>query len=144
MIGQIVQASQATMSKDAGHFVRHPRGMPAPDPKEREFIDSFTARVKALREAKGWSAETMADALRIPADRYRKYESRSPMPSYLIEAFALIVGRDVTYVLTGKSARPGAPPPPQGEAAPTPDLMMGARVDRANRALGTPAKRRKA
>jgi hypothetical protein len=46
----------------------------------------------------------MATALGIPPERYRKYEYRSPLPHYLLERFALIVGRDVEYVLTGKRA----------------------------------------
>jgi hypothetical protein len=48
-----------------------------------------------------WTAAQMATALGVPAERYRKYEYRSPLPHYLIERFALIVGRDVEYVLTG-------------------------------------------
>ena len=46
----------------------------------------------------------MATALGVPAERYRKWEYRSAMPHYLIERFALIVGRDIEYVLTGKIA----------------------------------------
>lgn len=46
----------------------------------------------------------MATALGVPAERYRKWEYRSPMPHYLFERFALIVGRDIEYVLTGKTA----------------------------------------
>jgi hypothetical protein len=44
----------------------------------------------------------MATALGVPAERYRKYEYRSPLPHYLIERFALIVGRDIEFILTGK------------------------------------------
>jgi hypothetical protein len=46
----------------------------------------------------------MATALGVPAERYRKYEYRSPLPHYLLERFALIVGRDLDYLLTGKVA----------------------------------------
>lgn len=46
----------------------------------------------------------MATALGVPAERYRKYEYRSPLPHYLLERFALIVGRDVEYLLTGRVA----------------------------------------
>lgn len=46
----------------------------------------------------------MATALGVPADRYRKYEYRSPLPHYLIEQFAVIVGRDIEYLLLGKTA----------------------------------------
>lgn len=46
----------------------------------------------------------MATALGVPAERYRKYEYRTPLPHYLVERFALIVGREIEYVLTGKIA----------------------------------------
>lgn len=68
---------------------------------QREFNAALCARVKRLREERGVTAEQMAKLLHVPAERYRKYEKRSVMPHYLIENFALIVGRDIEYVLTG-------------------------------------------
>jgi len=78
--------------------------------REQEFNESFIKRVKRLREERGWTSEQMAIALGIPAERYRKYEYRTPLPHYLIEPFAQIVDRDVSYMLTGKSAAPSARP----------------------------------
>lgn len=72
--------------------------------REQEFNEAFIARVKRLREDRGWTAEQMATALGIPAERYRKYEYRTPLPHYLVEPFALVVERDVSYLLTGKAA----------------------------------------
>lgn len=72
---------------------------------EAEFNEGLCARVRDLRKQRGWTSVQMATALDIPPDRYRKYEYRSPLPHYLIERFALIVGRDVDFVLTGKAAR---------------------------------------
>lgn len=46
----------------------------------------------------------MATALGVPPERYRKYEYRSPLPHYLLEQFAVIVGRDLEYILTGRVA----------------------------------------
>jgi DNA-binding XRE family transcriptional regulator len=69
------------------------------------FEDALCARVKRLREEKGWTAEQMAIALGIPPERYRKYENRSPLPQYLIPRFALVVDRSPEYVLTGKEPR---------------------------------------
>jgi hypothetical protein len=60
----------------------------------------------------------MADALVVPLDRYKKYETRGPMPAYLIERFALFVGRDVDYVLTGKRAALRSAPLPTRSQAP--------------------------
>jgi transcriptional regulator with XRE-family HTH domain len=73
--------------------------------EEARFNDALCARVHRLRNARGWTAQQMATALGVPADRYRKYEYRSPLPHYLIERFALIVGRDIDFVLTGQSSR---------------------------------------
>jgi len=69
------------------------------------FEDALCARVKRLREEKGWTAEQMAIALGIPPERYRKYENRSPLPQYLIPRFALVVDRSSEYILTGKEPR---------------------------------------
>jgi transcriptional regulator with XRE-family HTH domain len=72
--------------------------------EEAAFNEALCARVHRLRNDRGWTSQQMATALGVPPDRYRKYEYRSPMPHYLVERFALIVGRDVEYILTGKSA----------------------------------------
>lgn len=72
--------------------------------REQEFNEKLCARVHRLREERGWTAAQMATALGVPAERYRKYEYRSPLPHYLIEQFATIVGRDVEYILTGNRA----------------------------------------
>lgn len=74
------------------------------DNEEARFNDALCSRVHRLRNERGWTAAQMATALGVPPDRYRKYEYRSPMPHYLLERFALIVGRDIEYVLTGKVA----------------------------------------
>jgi len=71
------------------------------------FNQAYCARLRDMRNQRGWTAEQMATALGVPPDRYRKYEVRSPMPVYLIERFALIVGQDVHYIVTGKNERRG-------------------------------------
>lgn len=55
---------------------------------ELAFNQEICARVQELRVAKGWKQEQMAVALGVPVERYRKYERRSPLPSYLMERFA--------------------------------------------------------
>lgn len=72
--------------------------------REAQFNEALCARVHRLRNERGWTAEQMATALGVPAERYRKYEYRSPLPHYLLEQFSLIVGRDIEYLLTGKMA----------------------------------------
>lgn len=98
MIGQIVLSCQDTVSQDVWTGRTYRRVVN----EEAEFNRAFCARVHRLRNERGWTAAEMATALGVPAERYRKYESRSPLPHYLIERFALIVGRDIEYLLTGK------------------------------------------
>lgn len=102
-VGQFVPNVKAVLSKDIPANLAEFRRM-ANTPRELQFNQAYIARVKALREAKGWTSEQMAIALGIPAERYRKYESRSPLPTYLLEAFAQITDADPLYVLTGKRA----------------------------------------
>ncbi len=75
------------------------------DNDELSFNKALLDRVRGIRAAKGWSAEEMAMALGIPAERYRKYEKRSPIPHYLIPRLALISGRSAEWILTGKETR---------------------------------------
>lgn len=89
------------MSQDGWTVRQYPRRMVINN-EEALFNDALCARVHRLRNERGWTAQQMATALGVPADRYRKYEYRSPLPHYLLERFALIVGRDIEYVLTGK------------------------------------------
>lgn len=72
--------------------------------EEALFNEALCARTHELRNERGWTAAQMATALGVPPDRYRKYEYRSPMPAYLMERFALIVGCDLDYLLTGKAS----------------------------------------
>jgi transcriptional regulator with XRE-family HTH domain len=71
---------------------------------EAVFNEALIARVHRLRNDRGWTAQQMATALGVPAELYRKYEYRTPLPHYLIERIALIVGRDIEYILTGKTS----------------------------------------
>lgn len=110
MIGLSVQHCQDTVSQDGWTVRQYPRRVVINNEQAR-FDDALCARVHRLRNERGWTAQQMATALGIPAERYRKYEYRSPLPHYLIERFALAVGRDVEYVLLGKLSRiPAAVP----------------------------------
>ena len=75
------------------------------DATEKQFNEALLARTKQLREGLGWSQAEMAKALGVPPANYQKYETRTPLPYYLLERFALIVRRDISYVLTGRQAR---------------------------------------
>lgn len=72
--------------------------------ESEEFIfnNEYCGRVKRFREETNMSAAEMADLIDVPADRYRKYETRSPMPAYLMAKFCRIVGCDLEHLLIGK------------------------------------------
>lgn len=72
------------------------------DSEEFIFNNDYCERVKRFRGETNMNAEDMADLLGIPADRYRKYENRSPMPVYLIAKFCRIVGCDLEHLILGK------------------------------------------
>jgi transcriptional regulator with XRE-family HTH domain len=72
------------------------------DSEEFIFNDQYCGRVKRFREETNMSAAEMAELLDIPADRYRKYETRSPLPAYLIAKFCRIVGCDLEHLILGK------------------------------------------
>lgn len=74
-------------------------------PREEPYRKAITARLKLLRESAGKSQPEMAEMLGVPLDRYRKYETRTPLPGYLVEAVSKITGYSVTFVVTGKGDR---------------------------------------
>lgn len=102
IIGHIVQHVKPYVSKDNRTDSPHHYGMAGND--ELQFNEKLIARTHRLRNERGWTAEQMATALGIPAERYRKYEYRTPLPHYLLERFALQVGRDIEYLLLGKTS----------------------------------------
>ena len=83
-----------------------------PNRTKAEFNRDLCARVKALRIAMDCTQEQMATALGTSVANYRKYESRTPIPHHLIPRLALMTGRDVEWILTGKKPRkrPALPP----------------------------------
>lgn len=69
------------------------------------FNNSLCERTKRFREETGMTAAQMADLLHVPADRYRKYERRSPLPAYLMERFCTAVGCDLEHLVIGKQRK---------------------------------------
>lgn len=72
------------------------------DNEELSFNISFLKRTKEAREKLRWSQTFVADALGIPFERYKKYETRSPLPHYLIVKFCTLTGTDLQFFITGK------------------------------------------
>jgi DNA-binding transcriptional regulator YiaG len=74
----------------------------ANDNEEFIFNSAYCDRVKRFREQTHMTAAQMAELLNVPAERYRKYETRSPMPPYLMERFCRIVGCDLEHLIIAK------------------------------------------
>lgn len=100
-MGQFVPIGKDNMSPAAGGAGCHNRTM-TESTDEARFNDEFCARVQRLRAEREWTQAQMATALGVPLERYKKYETRSPLPAYLVPRFAQIVDREISYVLTGK------------------------------------------
>jgi len=73
------------------------------------FNNEYCGRVKLFRDQTGMTAAEMAELLSIPPDRYRKYETRSPLPPYLTAKFCRIVGCDLEHLIIGKPRERTAP-----------------------------------
>lgn len=117
IMGQSVPFVKDNVSPDLILLCRHNRDMPV-SPTHVSYQDQFRARLRALREAADYTQEQMAQMLAIEHETYKKYETRSMMPHYLIPTFALIVKRDIEYVMTGVKGStvrtiPKRPQPPQ-------------------------------
>lgn len=100
--------SSDVMSKAFRATMPYRQPMPT-DNRELMYNEALCARVHKLRNEREWTALQMATALDLPPDRYRKYEYRSPLPAYLMERFALIVGCDLEYLVTGKTTKAARP-----------------------------------
>ncbi len=67
-----------------------------------DYKQSFMARVKEAREARGLTQEEMATLLGINQPKYHKYESRSYLPHDLVPRFCLAAGVEEHWLFTGR------------------------------------------
>lgn len=77
-----------------------------------EFKRAFTGRVRRLRESLGWERKEFAKEMGVTPARWIKYETRTPLPHYLVPRFCRTFGVDVWYLFTGEHASK-APARPQ-------------------------------
>jgi len=73
---------------------------------ETQFRHAFIKRIKEARMALGWTQRQMAEALNMPQDKYKQYETRSLLPHYLIVRFCLMARIDCEWLLTGRGKKP--------------------------------------
>jgi transcriptional regulator with XRE-family HTH domain len=72
---------------------------------ESELRWRYIRRIAELRDARGMTQQEMADALGIPLERYKKYEQRSVLPPWYLDRFAAVIGKDIGFVVTGRTSR---------------------------------------
>lgn len=75
---------------------------------ELEFNAKFGYRLKAVREAMGWSQEKMAASLGVKTDAYKKYENRekSGFPLYLMPRLILFTDKPYSFWVSGLEEAP--------------------------------------
>lgn len=109
---QSVLNGKAIMSGDCGEPPRQIVPMGKAQARSK-FLADFLGRTKAAREAKFDSGREMAEALGWGDDAqatYSKYESRTPLPHYLISQFCKILGVRVDWLVTGEGPGPAWQP----------------------------------
>jgi DNA-binding XRE family transcriptional regulator len=84
---EISAAKQAVVEKDSESDI------------EANFNERFISAVKIARIGAGFTQVEMARKLSINLDAYKKYETRSPLPHYLIARFCLHTGRSLADLL---------------------------------------------
>jgi DNA-binding XRE family transcriptional regulator len=65
----------------------------------RAFNEALQRRLRRLRERANLTQVEVAKALGMPSRCYQHFEARSPLPAYLIRAFAEVVGCSIADVL---------------------------------------------
>ena len=107
-IGQLVLNDKAIMSLDCELAVGHNVRM-ADSGTEAQYKQAFIERVKSARIATGMKQWQIADALDMPQDKYKQYESRSLLPHHLIGRFCIVTRVDPEWLITGRGQKPLKP-----------------------------------
>lgn len=114
-IRQLVLNCKANVSHDLNPAIGHNVSMDE-EQTARRFLADFLGRTRAAREMRYRSGREMAEAMGWGSDRqptYSKYESRSPLPHYLIPQFCRICGVRVEWLMTGEGPGPAWHPVPE-------------------------------
>lgn len=71
-----------------------------------DSVKQIAMRILDLREISDYTVEQMAEALKVPADEYRKYESgEADMPISFLVKIGEVFHVDMTELLTGEAPR---------------------------------------
>ena len=76
---------------------------------ELEYKQQFILRVTESRTASGMKQWQIAEAMGIPQDKCKQYETRSLMPHHLIGRFCIICRVDPEWLVTGRGKKPTGP-----------------------------------
>lgn len=102
---------------------------------EAEYKQRFMARVAEARIARGLKQWQLAEALGMPQDKYKQYESRSLLPHHLIGRFCIVTRVDPEWLLTGRGQKPikaiqlaDTEPEPVAKPKPKPKRRSAARA----------------
>lgn len=87
--------------------------MAGEDPKDI-FKQQFIDRTAYAREASGLSQEEMGEHFQLKQGTWKQYETRSPLPHYMVVRFCNLVRCDIYWLYTGR----GTPPEPVASALP--------------------------
>lgn len=103
--------------------------------EEAQYKQDFMRRTAEARVARGWKQWQAAEALGIPQDQYKQYETRGMMPHRLLARFCLVCRVELEWLLTGhgtKALQPlkiaEAPEAPVTAAKPKPQRRRAKRV----------------
>jgi len=71
---------------------------------ETVFNAQICARIKQLREARGWTQKEVAGWLKIGIERYKKYENRSVPSAYYMQELCHLHGVSFEFLIAGISS----------------------------------------
>lgn len=104
LLGQSVLNCKADVSLDWG-FRRGQNVRMAETETEAQYKSAFIARVKTARMARNFKQWQLAEALGMPQDKYKQYETRSLLPHHLIGRFCIITHVEPEWLLTGRGEK---------------------------------------
>lgn len=86
------------------------------DEGRSEWERAYCKRLRQLREDHDYKTpDDFAKAIHVPKDRYKKYESRTPLPPWLIPRVCVVLEIPVWYLLTGRMKQDETWPEPPRE-----------------------------
>lgn len=98
---------------------------------EAEFKQGFMRRTKEARVARALKQWEIGDALGIPQDKYKQYESRGLLPHHLIGRFCIICRVDPEWLVTGRGKMAPSEPKQATDAPISPAKAKKAKSRRA-------------